>query len=55
MLLMETPHNVSDIHEVVVNAPRFNEGALTAGNNVIHPGSEAQSHCLGNDFGYHVD
>lgn len=52
---MKPSRKISDIHEVVVNTPLFEESTLRVGDKVIHERTKPGSKHLGNDLGNSVN
>jgi hypothetical protein len=52
---MKTSINIPDIHEVVVDATRLDEGTLAAGDDIIHLRAQTKDHSLGDNLWDHVN
>lgn len=47
---VKTASRVPDVHEIIVDASLFDEGALAGGNDVVHFRTKSQSHSFGNNL-----
>jgi hypothetical protein len=52
---VEAAGNIPDVHEIVVDATRLDEGTFAAEDDVIHPRVKTKGHSFGGDFWDHVD
>lgn len=49
---IQSAGHATDEHEIVMNAPSFDEGALAKGDQLMHLGAQAQRHRLREDLGH---